>query len=166
MNDKSARPLQFHLGDLIVVITIAAFTVALWRYELQTNPDSTCQGGVLLHATRLAWNFAFATKLCLIAWVRWRMPVGDAARLQWLQLTSLSFPQLAFFALVLVGIGLGPGAFGPLRAAFSALWLSAAVMLILLLYGLTVEAVSPPHRVLHLAALTSAALTVCAPCCF
>ena len=166
MEQGNDRPIQFNVVDALLIITIVAGVIGLWRYESEVNPDQMGQGGVLLQLMRSIWNTAFVTNCCLIVWARLRMRPGADTRRQWRQLLVLSLPQLTFFALVLVGMGLGPDYFAPLRVWFSVLWLATCISLFFLLYGLTVEAVSPPHRLLHLAALTSAAVAACAPCCF
>lgn len=147
------------------MVTIIAAGVGLWRYETQVNPDRLGQGGVLLQLVRITWNLIFSANLCLIGWVYWRARDGALERRQWRLLVMLSSPPLAFFLLILVGMSWGADSFDTWRGGFALTWCLSALAWCMLVFGLTVQAASLPHRILHLVAVASATLTVFAACC-
>lgn len=165
VNDYRKRPFQFSITDVLVLVTIIAAGIGLWRYETLVNPDRLGVGGVLLQVVRMTWNLIFAANLCLIGWVRWRAWDGALARRQWRVLVMLSAPPLVFFLLILIGMSWGSSSFEVLRGWLAFTWFLSVVCLVTLLYGLTVEAASPPHRMFHLVALSAALLAVFATCC-
>ncbi len=165
VNDDRQPTFQFHLGDILWLVTIIALAFALWRYENEVNADHLGQGGLRLQIVRITWSMIFSTNLCLIVWVRARGTTAHKrARQQWYALTILSLPQLIFFLLILLGMSWGPGSLEMLRGWLALLWCLSVFPLLFLCYGFIVEAASPPHRMLHLASVISALWVVFTAC--